>query len=217
VNGQAKSIRVARIRQKFLRGRRVKRLDLEVLRRPEQELGHQLAGHHGLALHHLVDDGGTIQRLGNRQSNARILQRIAIQRLACLVGDERGNIAVAVDVNIDEAICHGAIDVDALVAAQIDDVRRRHALDDLHVARQQRGDARRVLGKQAQRHLLPRRLAAPPGVVARKLDAVALGVARELVGSGADRGLAGIEVLRRRLGSRPGMIATWVMSDGISG
>ena len=103
-------------------------------------------------------------------------------------------------MDVDEAVGDRPVDVDPLVLAQIDDVGRRHALDDLHVARQQRGDPRRVLRQQAQRDLLPRRLAAPPGVVARELDPVALGVAHELVRSGADRGLAGIEVLGRCLG-----------------
>ena len=79
------------------------------------------------------------------------------------------------------------------------DVGGRHVLDHLHVAGQERRDARGVLRQQAQRHLLPRRLAAPVRVVARELDAIALRVAHELVGPGADRRLAGVEIVGGRL------------------
>ena len=41
------------------------------------------------------------------------------------------------------------------------------------------------LRQQPQRHLFPWRLAAPPGIVARQFDTVALGVAHELVGARA--------------------------------
>lgn len=68
-------------------------------------------------------------------------------------------------------------------------------LDDLHVAGQQRGHARGVGGQDAQRHAIPLRLLAPVGVVARQLQAVALGERDELVRSGADQRAAVVEIV----------------------
>ncbi len=56
-----------------------------------------------------------------------------------------------------------------------------------------------VIGRKID--ALPGRLVAPIGVVALQHDAVALGVAHEPVGPGADRGLAGIERLGLGIGA----------------
>ena len=73
-------------------------------------------------------------------------------------------------------------------------------LDRVDVAGQQRGHAGRLVLDDPERDLLPVRLLAPVGVVARELDAIAVGVSNELVAAAADRRLARVEVLGRRAG-----------------
>ena len=102
---------------------------------------------------------------------------------------------------------------------ELREVRGRHVLDRAHFAREQRRDARRVGGDDAEGHLVPRRLGAPVGVVARELDAVAFLPAHELERPGADRRLAGVEVLGRRAFRRAARDdrGSVLMSFGISG
>ena len=203
VDREPEAVRIASLRQQLLRAFGVVGLDLQILRRAEQEVGDELPGWNRLAFHHLVDDRRPVDRLGDRLAHARILERILGERLAGLVGDERRHVAVAVQVEIDEAVSDGAVDAEALVLLELRHVRRRHVLDRLDVAGQQRCDARSILRQEAQRHFFPGRRAAPVRVVSRELDAVAFDIADELVGTGADGRLAAVEILgrgfRRRL------------------
>ena len=161
VQRDLEAVGIAGLRQQLLGAFRVERLDLEVLGGAEQEIGDELAGRNRLAFHHALDDRGPVDHLRQRLAHPRVLQRILVERLAVLGRDGRRDGAVAVHVDVHQAIRNAAVDRQLLVALELGDVGRGHVLDDLHVAGQQRRDPRRILRENAQRHLVPRRSCRP--------------------------------------------------------
>jgi hypothetical protein len=94
------------------------------------------------------------------------------ERLARLVGHERRNVALAIQVQVDER--RRPFDKRrAACPAQLRDVGRRDARSP-DVTRQERRDARASCGNSRSVTLSPGRLAAPIRIVARELDAIAL-------------------------------------------
>ena len=106
-----------------------------------------------------------------------------------------------VEMQIDHAVRQRLHHLEARVGLDARQILDRDVLDQVDVAGEQRGDARAGAGDRAEDDALPGRLLAPIGLVALQDDAVALGVAHEPVGAGADRGLAGIERLGLRVGA----------------
>ncbi len=161
----------------------------------EQRAVDELTGRLGRAFHDVVGDGLARDRQRDRLAHAHVLERVLRQRPAGLVGHERRDLARRIHVQVHQAERRHLEHRDRRIGRQPFDVGRRHALDDLHVAGQQRGHARGVGGQDAQRHAIPLRLLAPVGVVARQLQAVALGERDELVRSGADQRAAVVEIV----------------------
>jgi hypothetical protein len=125
VDGEAEAVRIPGLGQELLRARRVECLDFEVLRRAKEKIRDELTGRNRLALHHFVDDGWPVDGFRYRLAHPRILQRILRKRLPRFVGDERRDVAIAIHVQVDEAIGDGSIDGEPLVLAQLRHIRGR--------------------------------------------------------------------------------------------
>jgi hypothetical protein len=218
VQGQPEAIRIAGLREQLAGALGIEGFGLERGRIAEHSFRHQLPGGHRRAFHHALDDRRAVDRFRHCAAHPQVLQRVLLEGLAGLVGDERRFVAIGVEVQIHDAVRNRAIDREVRVLAQAGEIRRRHAFDGAHVAGQQRCNARRVARDHAERHFVPRRLRAPVSFVAHELDAVALGVTHELERAGADRGLAGVEVVGgRAFATRLETMNTVLMSLGING
>ena len=122
------------------------------------------------------------------------------ERLAVLARDERAGTVEIVEVEIDDAVRDLGSDVELRIVLEAGQVGGGHAFHRIDVAGEQRGDARRFALDDLERDLVPDRLVAPVVVVASEFDAVAAHVADELEAAAADRRLAAVEVVGRRVG-----------------
>src|SRR5712691_169753 len=104
-------------------------------------------------------------------------------------------------MQIDDAVRERLLDLEARIGLDALEVLDRNVLDEIDVAREQRRHPRARAGDGPEDDARPRGLGAPVALVALQDDAVALGVAHEAVRTGADRGLAGIELLGARIGA----------------
>ncbi len=105
-----------------------------------------------------------------------------------------------IDVKEEDRIGMNARQRNTRVGAQLGEIDRRHAVYGLHVAGEDRRDARRVVRDQPHRRLPPMRLVAPIPFIALEFYAVAGKVADELERPGADRRPAGVEFAGRGFG-----------------
>ncbi|AOE90720.1 hypothetical protein LBM341_02449 [Ralstonia solanacearum] len=198
VQRDAEAVRIARLGQQFLRALRIVLEGLQVRVIAEQLRWHQVVGRLRQALHDAVLDALAVDRHAHRATHARVLERILGERLAVLTRHVRRRVTLVVRIQIDDAVRDLREKIQRCIPAHARQVRRRHVLDRLHVPRQQRRDARRAVGNEAQRHLVPSRFRAPVLVVAHQLDTVVPRVADELERPGADHALALREVIARQ-------------------
>jgi len=89
VDRERESVRVAGLGEELARAVRVVLRGFELLARAVEGIGEQLRGGNGALLHEAVGDGLAIDRHRQGLAHARVLERIALERLAVLRGDER--------------------------------------------------------------------------------------------------------------------------------
>ena len=88
---------------------------------------------------------------------------------------------------------------DPIILPELRQIRCRHLVNELNIAREQRRRARRVIGDHAIEHALEGRAVAPIIVVAFEFDPVAAAMRHNTIGPGANRRTARIEILSRRV------------------
>jgi hypothetical protein len=126
--------------QKLLRALNVVPLGLQVPGHAEELVGQQLSGGDGGALHHALDDGLAVDRLGDCHPNALVAQRV-LDRRSVLRGDVGRSFPEVIHVEIDHAVGHGLGDAHPAVLGELGDVGGRYILDDVDIACQD-GDKR---------------------------------------------------------------------------
>ncbi|MCY1217699.1 hypothetical protein D9M72_296220 [compost metagenome] len=196
VQRHAEAVRVACLGQQLLGafGIVLDRLQVGVV--AEQRGWHQVVGRLRQAFHQPVLDALPVDRHADGVAHARIFQRVLVQRRAFLGGHVGRLVALGIEIQVDHAVRDLGEERQLGILPHLGQVGRRHVLDRLHVARQQRGQTRGRVGDEAQRGLVPGRLGAPVVVVAHQFDPVVAGVADELERPGADHALALGEVVR---------------------
>ena len=132
-------------------------------------------------------------------THAQVAERVPVERLAVLVGQERQAVGAGVGQEKHHAVGGAAKDRDRGVGAEALDVVGRDVLHQVDVAGQQRGLAGGVVADHADEHAGVGRFDAPVVVVALERHALAVAEADEPVGSGAD-GDTGAAGLRRLAG-----------------
>ena len=135
MNGDVESIGITGFGEQLFCAFGVVRICFESRNVAEQRFGHQLSRWDGLLLHHAIGDCRPVDRLRDRAAHAQVGQRIFVERLAILRGDERTYTLEMFEVEIDHAMRdlrgHGELRI-GLEARQIGD---RRLLDRVDVAR----------------------------------------------------------------------------------
>ena len=197
---QGETVGVARARQQLLGGLRVVGFGFYRRHMAEYRRRHQVGCRDRRVFHQALDDGLAVDGLGDCQAHVDVFQWIFWQRLAGTIGDEGRDVAPLVHVKENRAPGNLLRKPEALVGADSGEVRRGDGLDGIDVTREQCGDARRVVGDDAEDHLVPGGRAAPVGRILRQFHAIATRKTREAEWARADHGLAIVEVLGRGIG-----------------
>ena len=143
VDGEAEAVRHARLGEELLRAVRVVGHGLQLVAHAEEALGQELPGLDRLAFHHPAHDRVAVDRHGDRLAHAHVAQRV-LDRAAVLRPHEGRIVAEVVEVQVDDAVRHRLRDGELRVLLEPLHVHRRHLVDHVDVAREQRRDARRV-------------------------------------------------------------------------
>ena len=195
-------MRIARFRQQAARGIGIEGRRGHAGHMGIDTLGQELPRRHSGTFHDAVHNRLAVNGNRKRTPHAHILQRVLAQRLAIIIRDE-GRILIGraqvIKAKEDQAQANRLRKRNAVILAELRQIRCRYLVNEFHIACQQCGSARRIIGDHAIDHALESRTIAPVIVIPFEFNPVTAAVRHYAVRASANRRAARIEFLGRRV------------------
>ena len=197
------TIGIAGFRQKLARALRIIRLGFDGRVMAEHAGRDHVRGGQRKSLHDALGDGAAVDGFRQGAAHARVLEGVALERLAVLAGHPGRMLAVLVQVEEYGTPRHRLLEAQGGILAQPREICGRHVLDRVKLPGKKRCRTHRIAWQDMQRHLFPREAAAPVIVVPCQLNTASAREAHELVGSRADGSPAAVKIFAGRVLRRP--------------
>ncbi len=164
---------------------------------PLQARRRDLARRDAGAAEDAVHDQLAVDHQRDRLADALVLERVDVERLPVQVGDARRGILAHRKTEIDHPARRRGDDLEFGVALKPGHVGRRHCVDQLHRAREQRRNPRRIVRDEADLDVPELRLLPPEPVIGGKIERLAWLPADQLVWPSPDCDVGRGKILAR--------------------